>query len=589
MNTVRSIPARWAVAIIAIAAIAFGLGMAAIVAVTDHFSTTPAADAVALVVIGWAFVGGGLVAAFRVAQKRFGTLLIATGFGWMAVGLEASNNNFVYTIGSLVGVYWIGLLFHALAGFPTGRIDSRVMRTVVAVIYADVIVFELVYNLFSNPVEFGECQACPTNLMAFFSSETAAKAIEIAQGPVIGGIAALVGVVILVRRWRHSSRAGRRALAPVLLTGAVAAGLLVASIVIDGLTRLEENPVQGLTLLAVLAIPFAFLFGLLRGRLSRAVVGDLVVELGAAPGQPDELERALGAALRDPTLSVAYWVPASGSFVDGSGESVELPERGSGRAVRILERDDDRVAALVHDAALADAPALLDSVAAAAGMALENERLRAELRAQLVEVRRSRARLVEAADAERRRLERDLHDGAQQRLLAIGLALQLAQSRLNGAQPDVGELLNEADDELRAALEELRELARGIHPAILTDQGLSGALPALAERTPVPVTLVATQLERLSAPVEAAAYFVVSEALANIAKHADASHASVRVEKRDGRLLVEVSDDGVGGAQLDGGSGLRGLVDRVHALDGKLELGGGPGKGTRVQAEIPCG
>ncbi|MGI9659720.1 MAG: sensor histidine kinase, partial [Gaiellaceae bacterium] len=468
---------RTTVALIVGAAVAFGLGMGAIVATSDHFSEAQGGDAVGVALIGWAFVGSGLVAAFRVAHKRFGALMVGVGFMWMATALEASDSSVVFTVGSLLSVVWIGLLFHALAAFPTGRIESRVMRAVVAVIYFDVLVLEFVYNLFWNPIDFGDCTDCPTNLLAFFSWETAADVMYIIQAPVIGSSAALVGAYILVRRWRTTSRAGRRALAPVLVTGAIAVSLLMTSVIIDGLTNLSENPVQGLTLLAIIAIPFAFLFGLLRGRLSRAVVSDLVLELGAAPGRPDELEHALGSALRDPSLSVAYWVHTSGSFVDGHGEPVELPARASGRAVRILERDGERVAALVHDAALADAPALLDSVAAAAGIALENERLRAELRAQLVEVRRSRARLVETADDERRRLERNLHDGAQQRLLGIGLALQLAQSRLNGSQPEVRELLGEADDELKAALEELRELARGIHPAILTDQGLSSALP----------------------------------------------------------------------------------------------------------------
>ena len=588
MSALRSIPDRWAIAGIAASALAFGVAMGALTATTDHFSNTPEGDAVAMLAVGWAFIGAGLVAAYKVTHRTFGALMIGVGLLFMVQGLEAANGDVLFTIGSLVQVWWIAVLFHALAAFPTGRIESRVMRLVIAIIYLDVVLFQFVFSLFWDPVASGECLNCPTNLLAFFASDTAADAIYIVQAPVIGSACVLVGATILIRRWRGMSHGGRRALAPVLLTGALAATLLVAAIVLDGLTNVSQNPVQPAAMLAIFAIPFAFLLGLLRGRLSRAVVSDLVLKLGGTPPAPDQLENALGDALHDPTLSVAYWVPSSTGFVDGHGDPVELPTEGSGRAVRMLERDGERVAALIHDASLTDAPALLDSVAAAAGMTLENERLRAELRAQLAEVRRSRTRLVETADAERRRLERDLHDGAQQRLLAIGLALQLAQSRLNGTSPDVGELLAEADEELRAALEELRELARGIHPAILTDQGLSGALPALTERATIPVTLETAQLGRLPAPVEAAAYFVVSEALANVAKYADASEASVRVVKDDGKLLVDVADDGVGGADPETGTGLRGLVDRVNALDGELEIESAPGAGTHIRAEIPC-
>jgi signal transduction histidine kinase len=229
---------------------------------------------------------------------------------------------------------------------------------------------------------------------------------------------------------------------------------------------------------------------------------------------------------------------------------------------------------------------LLDAVGAAAGLALENARLQAELRAQLTEVRASRARLVEAGDAERRRLERDLHDGAQQRLLGIRLALQLARGRLTDGGAAVEELLVEADAEVVGALAELRALARGIHPAILTEEGLASALGGLARRTPVPVQ-VSVCNERLPAAVEATAYFVAAEALANIVKHACASRASLEVARSNGRLAVQVTDNGHGGADA-AGAGLRGLRDRVEALDGRLQIDSPPGRGTRISAEIPC-
>jgi signal transduction histidine kinase len=211
-----------------------------------------------------------------------------------------------------------------------------------------------------------------------------------------------------------------------------------------------------------------------------------------------------------------------------------------------------------------------------------------ELRARLDELRASRARIVEAGDAERRRLERDLHDGAQARLVGLALLLRTARTRA-GSDPDLAGLLDRAQEELQTSLAELRELARGIHPAVLTDRGLAPALKALAARTPVPVTLEGDAEERLPGPVESAAYFVVSEALTNVAKYAQATRATVALRQVDGRLTVDVADDGVGGASATRGSGLRGLADRLSALDGTLSVESPAGRGTRLRAEIPCG
>jgi signal transduction histidine kinase len=244
---------------------------------------------------------------------------------------------------------------------------------------------------------------------------------------------------------------------------------------------------------------------------------------------------------------------------------------------------------LLHDPVLAGEPALVEAVAAGAGLALENERLHAEVRQQLAEVRASRTRLVEAADAARRRVERDLHDGAQQRLVAVGLALRLARARLADAPAgELEALLVEAGDELIAALAELRELARGIYPALLTEAGLGPALTSLAERAPVPVVLGAVPPQRPPEPVEQTCYFVVSEAVTNAAKHASASRVEVSVVPDGADLRVEVADDGVGGADAEG-SGLRGLADRVAALGGQLRVTSTAAGGTCVTATVPCG
>jgi signal transduction histidine kinase len=252
-----------------------------------------------------------------------------------------------------------------------------------------------------------------------------------------------------------------------------------------------------------------------------------------------------------------------------------------------VEHEGQRVGAIVHDPTLAETPGTLSSVAAAAGLAVQNERLEAALAARLEDLSRSRARIVEAGLAERRRLERNLHDGAQQRLVALSLTLRMAQGKIHKAPDQAEELVVAAQDELSTALDELRELARGIHPAVLSDRGLQAAVEALAVRSPLPVRVVEVPGERLPAAVEAAAYFVIAEALTNVAKYADASEATVAVRRTNGHAEVEVRDDGVGGADPARGSGLHGLADRVGALDGSLSLDSPPGAGTILRAEIP--
>jgi signal transduction histidine kinase len=309
------------------------------------------------------------------------------------------------------------------------------------------------------------------------------------------------------------------------------------------------------------------------------------VELERTP--PGSVRDALARALGDPSLELALWLPERGTYVDGSGREVSLPAAGTGRTVTTIGAADAPVAALVHDPVLLERRGLLAAAGAAARLALENERLQAELRAQLAELRATQARIVSAGDEERRRLERDLHDGVQQRLLGLGLALQLAKAELGADEDGAAALVREAEAELASALEELRELAQGIHPAVLTEHGLEPALKTLATRSPVPVEILRVPHERLPAPVEAAAYFVVCEALANAAKHAHASALSVEVTCDDGFLLVNIEDDGCGGAQPRPGSGLAGLADRLHALSGELAIDSDRGFGTRLRARVP--
>ena len=253
----------------------------------------------------------------------------------------------------------------------------------------------------------------------------------------------------------------------------------------------------------------------------------------------------------------------------------------------ILERHGNKVAALIHDPALSEDPALLDAVSSAAGLALENERLLVELRAQLDEVRDSRARIVEAGVTERRRLERNLHDGAQQRLVTLSLHLRMAQETLHDDPAAAEAMLEGVGDDLKQALEELRELARGLHPAVLTDRGLAPALQSLAKRSPFPVEIAGVPALRLPEAVEAALYYVVAESLTNAAKHAGATEGRVELSTTPEMVVVEIRDNGSGGANLTGGTGLRGLVDRVEALGGELRVQSSPRRGTVIRAELP--
>ncbi len=342
------------------------------------------------------------------------------------------------------------------------------------------------------------------------------------------------------------------------------------------------TPISWLQTTGALAGALTALIGLAVTRRARGSVGDLVVELERAG--PGGIRSSLARTIGDPTLELALWLPEQGAWADEQGREIELP-RGPDRAVTYV---GEQVAAMIHDPILLDQPALLEAAGSAARFALENERLQVDLRAQLVELRESRARIVQAGDEERRRLERDLHDGAQQRLLGIGMALQLLGPRIGESDGEARVLLEETQAELQSAVRELRELARGIHPAVLTDQGLDAAVRTLADRAPVPVD-VRVSTEGMPPHLETAVYFVVAEALANVGKHANASRARVAIDEAPETYIVEISDDGIGGAGVStDGSGLRGLADRVGALGGQLIIESAPEAGTTVRAEIPC-
>jgi signal transduction histidine kinase len=367
-----------------------------------------------------------------------------------------------------------------------------------------------------------------------------------------------------------------------------AVGLLMIAVlfVTGALEGPAFEPIRRVTFVVIGIAPVAFLIGLLSARLARSAVADLFVELGAGAAS-DDLRDVLARSLRDPSLALAYWLPEFESWADASGDSMKLPVQDDRRAMTLVERDGTPLAFLLHDGSLRDEPELLDAVSAAAGIALENGRLHAELKARLVELRGSRVRLIEAGSKERKRLERNLHDGAQQRLVALMLELRLVEKRLGGDAKASG-ALRHARSEIAMSLVELRDVAHGIHPAVVTAHGLGVALESLVARASVPVRMTVDIDERPPEALEVAAYYLVCESLANIGKHAHASSATIEVARNNGQLVIEVADDGSGGADSERGSGLRGIADRVEALDGRLRVWTRHGHGTRVRAEIPC-
>jgi signal transduction histidine kinase len=548
--------------------------------------TTPG-HALAIAAVGVAFVCAGAIAYSSRYSNRFSLLMVLAGFALLARQFRYSHDAFLFTVFFVLGEVGYVMVGHIALAYPTGRVRDKADRWTVLAGYATVLAFPLLI-LFFYPGSGGLPQLDSTyrrNLLLLSANREVAYHLRDAFVIIFDGILATIFVVLIVRRLVRATPRGRRILAPLFLAAAALALRAISEAIFTFGHRPPGNTLFWWEVLAFIALPIALVDGVVRARLAHAGVGDLMVELEGTSSQ--RLGDALARALRDRTLEVVYWLPDRSEYVDSSGNVIRLPTN-EGRAVTKLENDGEPVAALIHDPSLLDDPTLMRSAAAAARITLENARLHAETRARLAQVQESRARLVSAADEERRRIERDIHDGAQQRLVALGLQLRSAQRRLGpAADPEVERMIDATVDELQVAVNELRELARGVHPAILTEDGLGAALESLAARTPFPVELE-TFDERVPAPVEAAAYFVASEALANVSKHAHASRAHVMARRRDGTVEIVVEDDGVGGARAEQGSGLGGLADRVEALGGKLKIESPPGRGTRIVGEIPC-
>jgi signal transduction histidine kinase len=477
---------------------------------------------------------------------------------------------------------------HLVLAFPSGRLVNRYDRILIIGAYATLVLARMAWALVWDPQTAACFPFCEANPFVMWPNQDLARLL----GPGLGLLIPLLAVGVIAglwRRWRRASPALRRTLLPVAVVAPIELG--ITSIRYLAAINQDTWETVGIAIstspLAFIhaAIPAGFLAGLVATRLTRGAIADLAVQLGR--GVPlGGLRAALAHALRDPTLALAFPSPAGGGFVDPDGRPIDVPAvPDAARGVARLERDGELMAALLYDPAIeVEDPGRVNAVASVAGMALENERLAAQVRAQLEEVRASRTRIIEAADAERRRIERDLHDGAQQRLVALAMRLDQARGQAVGA----GEVIETATNELLQAIREVRDLARGLHPTILTERGLAAAVEALVERAPLPVHAQVMD-GRLPGEVEAAAYFLVAEALTNAARYAGASTVRVEAAVADGELRVTVADDGRGGAEIGRGTGLQGLADRIAAVGGTLSIESPPGRGTTVQARIPTG
>ncbi|TAK01609.1 MAG: sensor histidine kinase [Chloroflexota bacterium] len=535
-----------------------------------HWSVTPTNSAINLSLgLLWVAVLG--ITYVRDPGGRMWKLLLLSDIAAGTWALGYLDSPWGATLAELFGPLEAAILLHLVLGFPSGLLRDRLDRGLMAIVYTIVLPIQLL-GLMTLDGDWNTLLVFPNDDLNFL----------LGRFGLLSPVLAVIAAIEVIRHWRDASPVMRRVLAPV------AFGMPLVFLVLGAwwaAPALDRDDIRVFMLqnkifdVPAYLTPILFLLGTLRTRMARGAIAELAMELGR--GIPlGGLRDALARTLRDPTLQLAFAAPTGGGLVDSDGQPFQAPA--DRRATR-LEREGELLAVIVHDPGLErEDSRFVEAVGSVARLALENERLQAQVRAQLEEVRASRQRIVEAGDAERRRVERDLHDGAQQRLVALAMRLDAAR----GTTIEARALIDAATAELGVAISEVRQLARGLHPTILTEAGLKAAIEALAERTPVPVEVEA-DAARYPATVEATAYFVVAEALTNVARYAAASHATVRVAAEGGALAIEVRDDGRGGADPGRGSGLRGLSDRVAAIGGTLEVDSPPGAGTVLRAHLP--
>ena len=579
--------APWGRLVVPFAALVYATAVVLVLADTPSGTSYHAESGLAAaadLAAGLGLLTAGVVALSGRVRRHLGALAALAGVVWFAPDWEAWSTGpaIARSLGMAVAPLVLPLLFHLLLAFPRER-PSGAARWPVAAVYAATLVVCAGRALVRDPFLDPECwRNCTDNSFLLHADASLARvldAIEHVTVLVIG--AAMAGVA--AARMVSATAAARRVLWPVDVPGAFV-GLSAAVYAALLLTALPEDPADpryaGVFLArsaAVLALTLGLAWTVVRARRVRSAVVGLATDLGAAP-PPGSLRTVLAKALGDPELVIAYALSGSGRYVDAQGLPIAPLPAGASDTCTPIMRDGRELALVIHDASSLAPAELQREIGAAARLAVENERLAAEALAQLRELRGSRARVVESGDAARRRLERDVHDGAQQRLLALTYRLRLAHAEAESAgRADLAALLSDAVDQALEALATLRELAHGIYPAVLAESGLAPALWTLAGGAPLPVEIGDLDEQRYPPAVENAAYITVLEAVQDAARRG-ASHAAVLLARADGRLIVQVRDDAAAAPAL-----LLPVADRVGALGGRLDT-----QPSLVQAQIPC-
>lgn len=529
-----------------------------------------------------AYLVSGVIAWLRRPSSEIGALLSVGCLAWLVTGFANTDSRGLVALGLITATAPLALIVHLLVTFPSGRLSGRLSWAIVVVGYFVALVLQIpLYTFTAYPPPYDLLQIADR-------SDLFNAAVWVQRGVGLGVMA--VTSAELARRLYRATPSQRYVLAPLYAYGIVAILLVPLSPTVlapqFGWSVITTYVVQ-LSVMAI--IPVAFGWSIIRGGFApSAEIEELGAWFGVEERARSTLRAALANTLGDPTLELLFWVPDRQAYVDAAGRPAQ-PAVGHGRGLAEVDLSGRRVGAISYALDAVGDPGLVRSAGRIIAVAVDRERLTAELRANEAALRESRQRIVESGDRERRRIERNLHDGARQRILAVLLALRGLEVQLSASgEPGQLSLATRAADELEDAIRELRELARGLHPRLLSDVGLRGALEGLAERSAVPVSLAVGLDGSLSESAQVAVYFVVAEALTNAARHAAAEHVDIRATADQGLLRLDVVDDGVGGAVATPGSGLEGLVDRVDSLGGRLQIESAAGAGTRITAELPC-
>jgi signal transduction histidine kinase len=569
---------------------------AGVVAGQSPFTAHPARNAVATAAVVALMTAVGCIALHRGIERRLWLVLLTLGL-YAATTLDALSAPGLDALGQIAWAAVLVVAVYVLLSFPEGRLADPAARAVVALTAAaSAVVFGALLATAERLPEFvptARCEsACPHNPLRIVSGgEGLTNALSVASWWLTS--AALLAVAVtLTLRLRQASSISRRTTIPILASViAVAATFVAAAISRTGGATAETLERLGwLAAATALTVPCAFLVGMVGARVFAGGALERLVARLSGGADHVSIRRILADALGDPSLTVGLWRPEQRQYVDALGHPVQPPAATAGRSSTVVKQDATPVALIVHDAALDAEPGLVTAAAGAALMMLANARLEADLRASVADLRASRARLASAADAGRREIERNLHDGAQQRLVALRMRLAVAEAQA-ASDGELQRSLGELGADAEATIDELRSLAHGVYPAVLVDHGLAPALVAVAGRSPLPVHVEAAPAARFAPDIEAAVYFCCLEAIQNAAKHAghDAT-VTVSIRAHAGRVTFEICDDGVG-FDVDAvhdGDGLTNLRDRVAAVAGEVHVASGRGGGTVVSGEVPA-